>query len=167
MTAMGYARPLRALLFGGTTENLAWRDTGSSACVVELDHPRELRTNHSGQIPQERKRGLVQAPSFLELTPLNRIPSRGWVPATPGSQSCKQRWLEGEQAMCQHFTRNSQAGSLLKARGLGVSTRFSGCASRVLTYKFPQGNTGEHPFFGRYNLVTRIAGGPPMAESSF
>ena len=54
--------------------------------IGKLDHPRELRTNHL-----RTKKGAGASPLFLELTPLNRNPSRGWAPATPGSQSCKQR----------------------------------------------------------------------------
>jgi len=51
-----------------------------------------------GIVSKNRKRGLVQAP-FSQLTPQNREPSRGSVPATPGSQSfsCE----KGEQAVCQ------------------------------------------------------------------
>jgi len=37
---------------------------------------------------EEMKKGAGASPLFLELTPQNQNPSRGWVLATPGSQSC-------------------------------------------------------------------------------
>jgi hypothetical protein len=54
-----------------------------------------------GQRLQENEKGGWCKPPFSELTPQNRNPSRGWVSATPGSQSlyC---WQKGEQAGCQH-----------------------------------------------------------------
>src|SRR5216683_531834 len=36
----------------------------------------------------ENEKGGWCKPPFSELTPQNRNPSRGWVSATPGSQSC-------------------------------------------------------------------------------
>jgi hypothetical protein len=54
------------------------------ACAVEdFDSPAGSCTNH-----RKMKKGAGASPLFLELTPQNRNPSRGWVPATPGSQSC-------------------------------------------------------------------------------
>src|SRR5216684_7206081 len=48
---------------------------------------RGLTTRKRTQL-QNEKGGWCKPPLSLELTPQNRKPSRGWDPATPGSQSC-------------------------------------------------------------------------------
>jgi hypothetical protein len=63
-------------------------------------HPREaISTTELYNHFELMKKGAGASPLFLELTPQNQNPSRGWVPATPGSQSCL---LQGiEQIVCQ------------------------------------------------------------------
>jgi hypothetical protein len=67
----------------------------------------------------QMKKGAGASPLSLELTPLNRNPSRGWVPATPGSQSCNVAWKESKPgASNSSFPVN--ASRYLKVRELGV-----------------------------------------------
>jgi len=60
-----------------------------SPCVYRksLDSPAGSNV-HQKATTEEMKKGAGASPLFLELTPQNQNPSRGWDLATPGSQSC-------------------------------------------------------------------------------
>jgi hypothetical protein len=77
---------------------------------------RELTTRESQ--PGNEKGGWCKPPSSLELTPQNRKPSRGWDPATPGSQSFSTALRKREQTMCHGVIGNSQSSTRMKLREL-------------------------------------------------
>ena len=77
---------------------------------------RELTTRESQ--PGNEKGGWCKPPLSLELTPQNRKPSRGWDPATPGSQSFSTALRKREQTMCHGVIGNSQSSTRMKLREL-------------------------------------------------
>jgi len=79
---------------------------------------RELTTRESQ--PGNEKGGWCKPPLSLELTPQNRKPSRGWDPATPGSQSFSTALRKREQTMCHGVIRNSQPSTRMKLRELAL-----------------------------------------------
>ena len=63
-------QPKHAELLLGRQSNLRLGGhTGRAACVTELDHPRERRTNHPGQKSPRTKKGAGASPLFLRTDP--------------------------------------------------------------------------------------------------
>jgi hypothetical protein len=84
------------------------------------------------------KKGAGASPLFLELTPQNQNPSRGWVPATPGSQSCLLTGIE--QTVCQRWTQMSDRIRPMKRWDLVIGTNIKVNFSLVRIYKISQEN---------------------------
>jgi hypothetical protein len=106
-------------------------------------------TTHIRPSSRNEKGGWCKPPSS-ELTPQNRNPSRGWVSATPGSQSCLLSRSSANRMPAMY--RICKIHYFDETTGLrsNVTSRFTSRAQQSL--QNPTEYRPLHPFFGRCAL---------------